>query len=338
MDDTTTSDAAAVAESHPVSAVKVSEKAAESTTTKGNKMGQPVNVFATPADGSSGAAGMLPMAMMAGMNHGGLGSGMGAGLGAGLVGGVLGGLLFGRGGLGGFGNGIDGAVNGRAAAALDGTDGMALMQAIGMVKDTVNSGTASVTGAITNGNMMLTNAVTSGDNMLNSTIQNGFAMQNSNTLQQTIMLTQQGYQTQMQLQQEICGVNQNVSAQGCMTRETVNADGAATRALITAQYEANLQRQLGVAEVALLEANRRRDHDAVIASITNTNTAVAAQAQGQAQQQQQQILSGISQLFPVLQGLTQIAHATNSNVVAGNTGATTIAAQTASPTNVNTGG
>jgi hypothetical protein len=140
---------------------------------------------------------------------------------------------------------------------------------------------------------------------------------------------------QQTLLTELCGVNTNVSAQGCMTREAVMNDGEKTRALITSQYETNLQRQLGVAEVALLEGNRRRDHEQLVAQITNTNTAVAAQAQGQQQQQQQQLVSTVNSLFPLLQGVLQVAHATNSNVIAGNTGAVVTGPQTASPTNVN---
>lgn len=294
---------------------------------KEKKMGQPVNVFTTPTGGDAGGAvHALPLAMMAGgMNrHSGM-DGVGGGLGAGLVGGLLGGLLFGGRG---FGNAavVDGGVNtsaielGTARVAFD----TVAMQSLNNITALIPTATGLVADKVNTGNMQLMNAIGA-----------GFASQGQMTLQQTIMTIQQLNMNQQTLLTELCGINTNVSAQGCMTREAVMNDGEKTRALLTSQYETNLQRQLGVAEVALLEANRRRDHDAVIAQITNTNTAVAAQAQGQQQQQQQAILSGISQLFPILQGITQIAHATNGNVIAGNTGAVTTGAQTSTPTNVN---
>lgn len=294
---------------------------------KEKKMGQPVNVFTTPTGGDAGGAvHALPLAMMAGgMNrHSGM-DGVGGGLGAGLVGGLLGGLLFGGRG---FGNAavVDGGVNtaaielGTARVAFD----TVAMQSLNNITALIPTATGLVADKVNTGNMQLMNAIGA-----------GFASQGQMTLQQTIMTIQQLNMNQQTLLTELCGINTNVSAQGCMTREAVMNDGEKTRALLTSQYETNLQRQLGVAEVALLESNRRRDHDAVIAQITNTNTAVAAQAQGQQQQQQQAILSGISQLFPILQGITQIAHATNGNVIAGNTGAVTTGAQTSTPTNVN---
>jgi len=58
--------------------------------------------------------------------------------------------------------------------------------------------------------------------------------------------------------------------------------------------------------------------------------------QAQAQQQQQQILeSRFGRLEHLISCVHQEARATNSNVIAGNTGAVTTGAQTANPTNVN---
>lgn len=48
-------------------------------------------------------------------------------------------------------------------------------------------------------------------------------------------------------------------------------------------------------------------------------------------QQQAQVLSGLAHL---LADVNQVARATNSNVIVGNTGATTTGTQTANPTNV----
>jgi len=298
-------------------------------------MGQPVNVFTTPTGGDSGSSAahaMLPAALMA-SHHGGMG-GQGA-LGAGAMafgGGLLGALLFGRGGLGGWG-GDGGGTNaaaielGTARVAFD----TAAMTTLNNISAAIPTATGLVADKVNTGNMQLMNAINT-----------GFATQGTNTLQQTIMLIQGMNMNQQTLMQELCGINTNVSAQGCMTREAVANDGEKTRALIQSIQDANLQRQLTVAETALLDANRRREHDQVIATITNTNTAVAAQQQGQQQQQQQQILTTVSSLFPILQSVLQVAHATaaNTSVIAGNTGPVVGGAQTstASPNNINTGG
>lgn len=287
---------------------------------KEHDMGTPVNVF-TPA--AEGGAGLLPAAMMAGMsgNHG-LG---GAGLGAGLVGGLLGGLLFGGRGLGGWGGGWGGeGIGPRAAAALDGTDGMAIINAIGNVKDTVNAGTASVTATVTNGNMALANAISS-----------GFASQTSDTLQQTIMLVQQANANQLLSMQEMCNINQNVSAQGCQTREAVAADGDKTRAYLAARFQLEDQTEINKLNAKVIELQNEGRTREIGTRIDIQNTAIATQAQTQAQQQQQQILAGINQLFPLVQGVLQVAHATNTNVIAGNQGPVVTGPQTANPTNVN---
>jgi len=60
------------------------------------------------------------------------------------------------------------------------------------------------------------------------------------------------------------------------------------------------------------------------------------QLQAQAQQQQQLILLG--QIAAGLNTVTQLQHATNSNIIAGNTGATTTGAQSATQTAVNAPG
>lgn len=86
---------------------------------------------------------------------------------------------------------------------------------------------------------------------------------------------------------------------------------------------ANLQ-----AELAESRATGRSRETEV--NVTQTVTQNQAQLQFQTQQQQQ-----LSTIMAALAGLTQIAHATNSNIIAGNTGAVTTAAQTASPTNIN---
>jgi hypothetical protein len=132
----------------------------------------------------------------------------------------------------------------------------------------------------------------------------------------------------------VAGVNTQGIQNTFALSQVITNDGEKTRALITSQFESNLQRQLTVAESRGLE-------DRVNARIGNTTVDVTqtvnqVQAQAQAQQQQQQQLMLLAQIASGLGNLTQIAHATNSNIIAGNTGATTTGAQTASPTNVNT--
>lgn len=278
---------------------------------EGNKMGEAVNVF-TPADGGGGMAAAIPAIMAAGMGNRSDGFG-GSGLGAGLIGGLLGGVLFGGGLGGGFGrrDGYGGDC-GRDSACLNGTDGMAIMGAVGSVKDSVSMSTMSLTNAI----------------------MEGFAMQSTNTLQQTIMLGNIASSNQLMTSQALNAVNQNVSDQGCRTREAVNADGTATRALIVQLNTDNLNRLLTVADLDRRdEANRGRSREVEVNVTQNVNQ---QQLQLQAQQQQQQIVNTLGFLCNELANVKQYARATNENVIVGNAGATTTGAQTATPTNVNT--
>lgn len=90
------------------------------------------------------------------------------------------------------------------------------------------------------------------------------------------------------------------------------------------------------AEIIELRNEHRRsaDNAELKLQITNTNTAVAAQQQGQQQQQLQELRANVAAIFPVLNGLVQVAHATNSNIIAGNTGAVVTGSQSANPVNV----
>lgn len=73
-------------------------------------------------------------------------------------------------------------------------------------------------------------------------------------------------------------------------------------------------------------SERNRDADRHGVEITMNNN------QNQLQfQQQSQVLNGLAHL---LSDVAQVARATNSNVIVGNTGATTTGTQTANPTNV----
>lgn len=126
------------------------------------------------------------------------------------------------------------------------------------------------------------------------------------------------------LAKEMCDVNQNVSQQGCQTRELVQAG---TTAIITALKDNR---------IAELEDRVRGLHvdGRVRESEINVNQTVN-QAQAQ-QQQQQQFENRFGRIEALLAHVTQIAHATNQNIIAGNSGAVATGPQTANPTNVNT--
>ena len=95
--------------------------------------------------------------------------------------------------------------------------------------------------------------------------------------------------------------------------------------------EANLNRMLATAQNEIIEL--RGDRAAIQRAHGTEVTVTQNVAQAQAQQQQQQLLGSV---LASLQGLTQIAHATNQNVIAGNQGPVFTGSQTANPTNVRT--
>jgi hypothetical protein len=155
--------------------------------------------------------------------------------------------------------------------------------------------------------------------------------------------------TQLEIERKSNQTNLLLERESCATRAAIAADGQATRALINSQIEAGLRTEILSLRDKLNEERERsrEDRDRAEARIvindtnTNTNTAVAAQFQAQAQLQQQQqiaqIVPVLNNISTVLAGLVQIAHATNAQIIAGNTGAvTTLGAQTAtaSPTNI----
>lgn len=251
---------------------------------------------------------MLPLlaAGIAGNNNGNNGLG-GSGLGAGLLGGVLGGALLGGGGLfGGNRFGRDDSLGGvPAQAAAD----LALMAAIGNLKDTISNATQGVTNQLSE----------------------GFAANTTNTLQQTQLLSSIAAVNALATQQALNTVNQNVSEQGSNTRAAVVAGDTATQNLINEVNTANLNRLLTVSDLNHRDATNRGHLEGVKVEVAQTVTQVQAQAQAQQQQQQQLLL-----LAQIASGFTSLqnAVATNSNLIVGNTGATTTGAQTASPVNV----
>jgi hypothetical protein len=107
------------------------------------------------------------------------------------------------------------------------------------------------------------------------------------------------------------------------------ADGDRTRALINQNYIETLNRQLATAQNEIIELRGDRNS---ISRHHETEVRVNQNVNQQQQQQQQQVQLGA--ILGRLEGLVQVAHATNQNVIAGNTGAVQTGAQTANPTNV----
>jgi hypothetical protein len=109
------------------------------------------------------------------------------------------------------------------------------------------------------------------------------------------------------------------------------ADGDRTRALINSNYIETLNRQLATAQNEIIELRGDRNS---MGRHHETEIKVSQQVNQNQQQQQQQATLGA--VLARLEGLTQIAHATNQNIIAGNTGAVQTGAQNANPTNVRT--
>lgn len=227
------------------------------------------------------------------------------GFGAGLVGGLLGGVLFGgrRGGI--FGN--DGDGNGNAETRLQSNaDTLAILGAINTAKDATTSGFGTTALALSQGFAGTKDAVQASTYLLSTAISN---------------------------------VNQNVSEQGCATRTAIQNDGDKTRTLLVARFQQEDATKIAAQAAEIIElkneGRRNAEHAELKLQITNTNTAVAAQQQGQQQFQIQDIQRQLGFLASGLNTVLQVAHATNTNVIAGNSGAVVTGPQTANPTNVN---
>ncbi len=114
--------------------------------------------------------------------------------------------------------------------------------------------------------------------------------------------------------------------------QNIRDDGDKTRALIVRQYEDTLNRQLAVAQDALIEQRAVGRSREVEVNVTQQVTQNQAQLQAQAQQQQQ--FQVTSNLLQAILSQAQIAQATNQSLIIGNTGAVVGGAQNANPTNV----
>lgn len=272
----------------------------------------------------------------AGSGMGGAGAGLGAGLGGGLLGGILGGALLGgnngllgRNGVGGVvepcvtpmqlqtatGSIIDAGQNNQIMGMLQG-----IATSVPVAEGQVQLALAQSTGEIRSHLGQVENTLVNGQANINNNIQSAIAAS----------LASQN------------NLNVNILTQGSATRDAVNAMGVAnltatansTKEILAAINDtnmANLQRQLAVAENALLET--RAESRARGTEVTVTQTVNQNQMQLQAQQQQQQLVNTVTGLCHLV-GNLQSAVATNSNLIVGNAGAVTTGPNTANPVNV----
>lgn len=280
---------------------------------KGNDMQTPVNIF-------EGAGGM-------GAGAAGLGGAGGAALGA-----LFGSALGANGGL--FGGNRHGGdfvtpmqLQTATGSIIDAGQNTAVLQGIGDIKAAVPLAEAQAQLAIAQSQAAITqsigqteNAILLGQTAINKNVTDAIAAS----------LASQN------------NININVLTQGSATRDAVNAMGVANLtatanstkeilAAINSTNIANLQRELAVAESALLETRaegRARGTEVNVSQTVNQNQ---MQLQAQAQQQQQLLL--LNSIAGHLVGL-QNAVATNSNMIIGNTGAVGTGPQTANPINV----
>lgn len=250
------------------------------------------------------------------------GDGGGWGLGGGLIGGVLLGALLGRnGGL--FGNNGEGA----GAVALQGSiDTNSILQTLGDIKASVPLAEAQVQLALAGQSANINNSINSanianmqGQSQLALAIASGISTTQSLTAAQTLELSRQIGEVGNQADRNLFQLTQAISKDGEKTRALIQSiDKQNDSRLITAQANEIIELRA--------EQNRAADrHGIEINMINNQN-------QNQLQfQQQAQVLNGLA---AALMEVGQIARATNTNLIVGNTGATTTGAQTANPVNV----
>jgi hypothetical protein len=305
------------------------------------KMTEPVHIKNIFEPNPNHMAGVLPYLGAGGF--GGAGAGAGAGLGAGLLGGILGGALLGnRNGL--FGNNNEGSANWVTPTQLQtGLDSVtsqiqsnSIMQTLGDIKAAVPLAEGQVQLALAGAQNDITNQLNASTTAL---MQGQFAI-NKNVSDTTAQIIATEVATQNAVTTAANSINLAVATLGTQglqntfaLSQTITNDGEKTRALLTSQFESNLQRQLAVAEAALIEQRAIGRSAATEVNVTQTVNQAQAQAQAQQQQQQQAIL--LNGIWSRLEGMQQ-AIATNSNMIIGNTGATTTGPQTANPVNVRT--
>lgn len=276
--------------------------------------------------------------LFAGMgNQGsGMGAGAGAGLGAGLLGGILGGALLGKhnGILGGDNGGnVEGIVtpallSASLANVTDTQMNTAVLQTLGDIKASIPYAESQMQLALAVAQADINRSINNGEDSvlagqagINKNISDAIAtsLASQSAIKETVLTTASANLT--------ATLNSKYELS-----QNIRDDGDKTRALLIAQNEANLQRQLAVAENALLEQRaigRSREVEVNVTQNVNQN-----QAQLQQQQQQQQQFLVTNNLLQAILCQAQVAQATNQNLIIGNTGAVHGGAQTANPVNV----
>jgi hypothetical protein len=312
----------------------------------------------TGQDSSTSHALTAAAAGLAGRGNGGWGAGGGGAAVGGVIGFVLGALLNsgGNGGIFGGGNRNDGTgnlvttteLNTALNAQTANSNTNAILQQLAAIAVAIPENEGKVQLALAqsqialsnqaaqgqlqaaNNTYLLTNNVADARHQINDNIHaialndaNQFAAVNSNIANVNTIA-----------QQLAAGLGLQAANNTSAILTAIRNDGDQTRALVTAFNDATLNRIITTQANEIIELRSERTVRGNGVEVSQVVNQVSAQNQAQAQAQAQfQLLSGIS---AQLAGIHQIANATNQNIIAGNTGAVTTAAQTASPTNVNT--
>lgn len=226
----------------------------------------------------------------------GVGAGAGAGLGAGLLGGVLGGALLGnRGLLGGGGVGEGVVTPSQLTAALAGVTAAqantTVLQTLGDIKASVPLAEGQVQLALAGA----TASLITGQSLINKNISEAIAASLASQNNINVNVLTQGSQTRETVANfGVANLNATKDAQFATVTAVANSTKEILAALNTQNMD-NLNRQLTIAETALLERNAALRARETEINITNTNTATATAQQAQFQGQQQfQILAQLS--------------------------------------------
>lgn len=243
--------------------------------------------------------------------------------GGGMLGGLLIGALLGRNGGGLFGGG-----NGDGAGAIglqSSIDTNTILQSLGDIKASVPLAEAQVQLALAGQAASITNQI-NGTTLSLANGQSQLGLSIANALSTAKDLAAAQTQTLSEL---VNNVGNQVDRNLYQLSTAVTNDGDKTRALIQSLDKQNDSRLITAQanEIIELRSERNRDTDRHGIEINMINN------QNQNQMQFQQQAQVLNQLTSALIEVGQIARATNSTVMVGNTG-TTAANQTANPTNV----
>lgn len=305
-----------------------------------------INLFANPAGSATGGA-------------------MGAGLGAGLLGGVLGGALLNGNGGGLFGNRNGGdtaastlvvenaiAANERltnarfdAQAQRDIESSIERASAAQLLSTAVGNAALGVEIAKGQGDVATQNALnaaalgvqiqkTAGETQTMLSLQaSAIGVQNEKTATANALATALAQRDTMSQASAIAAATAAAIADSKYTLATaIKADGDLTRGMIIANNDAELNRRLINAQNEIIELRHDgRGRDRARETEVNVTQIVS---QNQAQQQQQQQFQVTHNLLQALLTQSQIATATNQQLIIGNSGVTAGGPQTANPVNV----